>query len=41
MSNLEYSYRFATLLDVDVIMKGILEILFSKNLVLYIVGIIN
>ena len=31
MSNPEYSYRFATSLDIDVIMKGLLEILFLEE----------
>lgn len=31
MSNQLYLYRFATLLDIDVIMKGILEILFLEE----------
>ena len=31
MSNPLYSYRFATLLDINVIMKGILEILFLEE----------
>ena len=31
METIIYSYRFATLLDIDVIMKGILEILFLEE----------
>ena len=31
MENILYSYRFATLIDIDVIMKGILEILFLEE----------